>query len=472
MTTTPQQIPDPLALRNRRPELSAWEPLTRSQKRFCMFGCAAIVVAAILAPWTTARVFVALSTAFYLLFTVYKLVLARRSLSHSAEIKITAQELRAMDNSSLPVYSVLVPMYHEPETVAHLVKALDAMDYPADKKDIQLLLEEDDPATIAAVDAITLPHGFRVTSIPVSFPRTKPKACNIGLEYARGEFLVIYDAEDRPEPDQLKKAVAAFRRAEPEVVCLQSRLNFYNPRHNLLTRWFASEYSVWFDLGLPGLASMNAVIPLGGTSNHFKTAALRELLGWDAYNVTEDCDLGVRIYRAGYRSRMLNTTTWEEACGNLHFWIRQRTRWLKGYIQTWLVHMRNPRSLRRDLGLINLLHFHLLIGGIVFSFLINPLYWALALAWFIWRVEAFTHLFPGPVFAAGAMCLFVGNFAFVYMGALGCLKRGYDDLVKYTLLSPLYWMMMSYSGWRAFFQFFSAPFHWEKTRHTGSGGGN
>jgi cellulose synthase/poly-beta-1,6-N-acetylglucosamine synthase-like glycosyltransferase len=296
-------------------------------------------------------------------------------------------------------------------------------------------------------------------------PRTKPKACNLGLAGARGKYLVIYDAEDRPEPDQLKKAVAAFSRVGPEIVCLQSKLNFYNPRQNLLSRWFTAEYSSWFDLSLPGLSAMNAVIPLGGTSNHFVASVLKDMMGWDAYNVTEDCDLGARIYRMGYATRMLDTTTWEESCCNLHYWIRQRTRWLKGYIQTYLVHMRSPVRLFHELGAVNFCHFQLLVGGVVFSFLINPLYWLMALLWFLFRLEMLVSLFPGMIFAMGAFCLFAGNFVFAYSGAVGCYRRGYYDLVKYAVIAPFYWALMSYSGWRAVIQFFSNPFKWEKTQH-------
>jgi cellulose synthase/poly-beta-1,6-N-acetylglucosamine synthase-like glycosyltransferase len=458
-------LDDPLALSKRMPHLSAKVPLTVSQKATFLAGACVLILLCVAAPWPTAKAVVFVCTAFYVAFSIYKLALIRFSIARDAEIRVDADELRAMDDSSLPLYSVLVPMYREPESVAQVVDALAAMDYPPEKRDVQLLLEEDDAETRAAAEGIGMPQGFRVTVIPKSFPRTKPKACNIGLAQAKGEYLVIYDAEDRPEPDQIKKAVAGFRRVGSDVVCLQSRLNFYNPRQNLLTRWFTAEYSAWFDLSLPGLSAMRAVIPLGGTSNHFVTAALRELCGWDAYNVTEDCDLGVRIIRKGYRTRMIETTTWEEACSSLPYWVRQRTRWLKGYIQTWFVHMRNPATLWRELGPVNFLHFQVLIGGIVFSFMINPFFWALALMWFLLRIEALTALFPGMVFALGAVCLFVGNFAFTYAGMVGCYRRGYYDLVKYALAAPVYWMMMSWSGWRAFFQFFSNPFVWEKTRH-------
>ena len=456
---------DPLELAHRRPDWSAAQPLTRMQR----LGMIALLVVmagfAVCCPLRTAQVLIAVCTVFYVIVTLYKFVVIRASLSPSAIMRFSLDELAAQEPREWPLFSILVPMYKEPETVKQMVASLAEMDYPADKKDVQILLEADDEVTLAAARAVTMPPGFRVTEIPVSFPRTKPKACNVGLCSAKGTYLVIYDAEDLPEKDQLKKAVLAFEASPEKVVCIQSRLNYYNPRQNVLTRWFTAEYSAWFDLQLPGLAALGAVIPLGGTSNHFKVKVLRELMGWDAYNVTEDCDLGVRLARAGYATRMLETTTWEEACSQLSFWIKQRTRWQKGYIQTWFVHMRRPLALAKDLGAVNFLHYQLLVGGGTFSVLINPLFWTMALVWFVLRPEGVSQLFPGPVFAAGAVCLFLGNFVFVYINLLGCCKRKNDGLMWFSLLTPLYWMMMSYSGWRAFVQFFRDPFVWEKTRH-------
>jgi len=456
---------DPLELSRRRPDWSAAQPLTRMQRAVMIALALALAAAAFLWPLKTAQVLIALCTAFYVVVTLYKFIVIRASLSPSAIIRFSPKEIEAQEPREWPLFSILVPMYKEPETVKQMVASLAAMDYPADKKDVQILLEADDAVTLAAARELELPPGFRVTEIPASFPRTKPKACNIGLHLAKGEYLVIYDAEDLPEKDQLKKAVMAFEASPGSVVCIQSRLNYYNPRQNLLTRWFTAEYSAWFDLQLPGLAALHAVIPLGGTSNHFKTRVLQELMGWDAYNVTEDCDLGVRLARAGYATRMLETTTWEEACSQLSFWIKQRTRWQKGYIQTWFVHMRQPFKLARELGPVNFLHYQLLIGGVTFSVLVNPVFWAMALVWFVFRPEGVAQLFPGPVFAAGAVCLFLGNFVFVYINLLGCCKRKNDSLMWSSLLTPIYWIMMSYSGWRAFIQFFRDPFVWEKTQH-------
>ena len=456
---------DPLELAHRRPDWSAVQPLTRVQRTGMIALLGVLVGFSVCCPLRTAQVLIAGCTVFYVIVTLYKFIVIRASLSPSAIMRFSPDELAAQEPREWPLFSILVPMYKEPETVKQMVASLAAMDYPADKKDVQILLEADDAVTLAAARAVAMPPGFRVTEIPVSFPRTKPKACNVGLRLAKGTYLVIYDAEDLPEKDQLKKAVLAFEASSEKVVCVQSRLNYYNPRQNVLTRWFTAEYSAWFDLQLPGLAALGAVIPLGGTSNHFKVKVLRELMGWDAYNVTEDCDLGVRLARAGYATRMLETTTWEEACSQLTFWIKQRTRWQKGYIQTWFVHMRRPLALAKELGVVNFLHYQLLVGGGTFSVLINPLFWVMALIWFVFRPEGVSQLFPGPVFAAGAVCLFLGNFVFVYINLLGCCKRKNDSLMWSSLLTPLYWVMMSYSGWRAFIQFFRDPFVWEKTRH-------
>src|SRR6185312_3160425 len=219
-----------------------------------------------------------------------------------------------------------------------------------------LVLEADDAETIAAAEAVR-EAGFELVLVPEGVPRTKPKAANFALQFARGEYLVIYDAEDRPEPDQLLKAVAAFRAGPRTLACVQARLNFYNADHNWLTRMFALDYALWFDMLLPGLDRIGMPMPLGGTSNHFRTAILRDIGGWDAFNVTEDADIGIRLAQLGYRVSMLDSTTFEEAPLRFGVWLRQRSRWLKGYMQTWLVHMRDPVSLMRRTGISGFIAF-------------------------------------------------------------------------------------------------------------------
>jgi cellulose synthase/poly-beta-1,6-N-acetylglucosamine synthase-like glycosyltransferase len=276
---------------------------------------------------------------------------------------------------------------------------------------------------------------------------------------------VIYDAEDAPEPDQLKKAVVAFRKVPPDVVCVQAKLNYWNRSQNLLTRWFTAEYAQWFDLFLPGLSATRAPIPLGGTSCHFLTEKLLELGAWDPFNVTEDADVGIRLARAGYRTVMVDSTTYEEANSRAYNWIRQRSRWIKGYVQTWLVHMRRPARLWRELGPGGFTSFQLVIGGTALTMLLNPLYWGLTSAWALTQAGVIREIFPGPIYFAGAFNLLFGNFAFTYLNAAGSYRRGYSELVKYSLLSPLYWALMSIAAWKGVLQLLTRPSYWEKTVH-------
>jgi len=268
-----------------------------------------------------------------------------------------------------------------------------------------------------------------------------------------------------PDPDQLKKVVVGFRKAGPEVVCLQAKLNYYNSGQNVLTNWFTSEYSMWFDLFLPGLDASGAPVPLGGTSNHFAAQHLREVGAWDPYNVTEDADLGIRLFRRGWRAAVIDSTTLEEANSQVYNWIRQRSRWVKGYIQTYLVHMRHPLQLWRALGPKAFFSFTMVVGGTPFGFLVNPIFWSLTALWFLAHAGFIRSLYPAPVFYLGMASLLVGNIAFILLNVAGCLRRGYYGMVKYALVSPLYWALMSVAAWKGFLQLFTNPFYWEKTVH-------
>ncbi|HEY8598322.1 MAG TPA: glycosyltransferase family 2 protein, partial [Thermomicrobiales bacterium] len=361
--------------------------------------------------------------------------------------------------------TILVPLYREAVVIPQLTRAIAALDWPKSKLDVRLLLEEDDLETIQAARAARLPAYFTFVIVPKDGPRGKPKACNYGLAHARGEYVVIYDAEDIPQPDQLRKAYVAFRSAGPALGCVQSRLNFYNPEQNLLTRWFTAEYSMWFDLLLPGLQRTSAPIPLGGTSNHFRRAVLAELGAWDPHNVTEDADLGVRLFKRGFRTAVIDSTTFEEANPRLGNWIRQRSRWIKGYAQTWLVHMRHPIRLWRALGPGGFLSFQFLIGGTVLVLLLNPLFWALTLLWFVSFWSLIERLFPGPIYYIAVIALYFGNFAFIALSVAGALARGHYRLVKYSLLSPFYWVLMSIAAWKGVLQLLYRPHYWEKTQH-------
>ncbi|MEA2299223.1 MAG: glycosyltransferase XagB [Solirubrobacteraceae bacterium] len=446
------------------PEEAANRVVSDGQKAFLSIFVVILLAGLIIAPLVTLIVLVSVAGAFYTLTTFYKFKLTYDSLGYGYEIAISDEMVAALDERDLPVFTVLVPLYREAAVLGALVEGIHSLDYPQAKLDIRLLCEEDDEETVEAVRALHLPPQFKLVVVPDAQPKTKPKACNYGLIQARGEYLVIFDAEDRPDPDQLKKVVIAYGNAEASVVCIQAKLNYFNAEQNLLTRWFCTEYSMWFDLLLPGLAHTNAPIPLGGTSCHFVTASLIELGAWDPYNVTEDADLGIRLHKYGFQTAMIDSTTFEEANSDLNNWIRQRSRWIKGYIQTWLVHMRHPGQLMRQIGVRNFISFQLLIGG-TFIFLLNPIFWALTTLFFFTQANFVRDLFPSFVFYAAAFQLFLANFLFMYFSVAGCIQRGYFGLAKYALFSPIYWGLMSVAAWKGFLQLFFRPFYWEKTVH-------
>lgn len=454
-----------------RPDECAYITLTPAQKIALAVLVILTTVIAILQGYDLLIAVNGLVMVFYVVHSVWKFWLVWRSLEHKVELSYSAEQLAALEEETLPTYTIQVPLYREAEVLPVLVECLDALDYPPEKIKVQLLMEEDDHETIEACGKLDLPPQFEPIIVPHSLPKTKPKACNYGLYRSDSDLLVIFDAEDRPEPDQLKKAVAAFADLPDDVTILQAKLNFYNQRHNLLTRWFTGEYSVWFDLFLPGLTAARSPIPLGGTSNHFKADRLKELGGWDPFNVTEDCDLGIRMHKHGHHAAMIDSTTWEEANGELWSWIRQRSRWVKGYLQTWLVHMRRPLRLLRQLGLRGFFNFQMTIGGSLACFFLNPIYWFMTALWFSVHPEFIIPIFPPVILALGTFCLFIGNFVFVYLAVAGCANRGYWDLVKYSVLTPAYWLLMSIGAYRALIQLLYDPHFWEKTEHGQFGGG-
>lgn len=348
---------------------------------------------------------------------------------------------------------------------------MNAFDYPKHKLDVRILLEEDDSETIDFVRQMNLPFYFTPIIVPYSLPKTKPKACNYGLIGSRGEYVVIYDAEDRPESDQLKKAYLAFQRLPDDYVCVQAKLNYFNSSQNWLTKLFTQEYSMWFELLLVGIMQVNIPIPLGGTSNHFRAGFLKEVGGWDPFNVTEDADLGIRLYKYHYKTAVLDSRTWEEANSNLKNWIRQRSRWIKGYMQTFFVHMRNPIKFMRTLGLRGTLGYMAMIFGTPFLPLINPIFWALLVIWLLFEPYWVQALFPGALYYVATIHLVFSNFIFMYMNLVGtyyvirdcALKHQQPfsySMLRYALLTPLYWVFMSVAAYKALIQLFSKPFYW------------
>ena len=447
--------------------LSAHRVILPHQSRGLLLLMGLLAIAIAIAPHSSWYALLVVGNLFYLTTLVFKLQLywygqraQRNQVALRARIDATAN---AYEPSALPIYTILVPMYHESAAVIErLTQHLLALDYPREKLDIKLVVEADDTETIQAIESLKPPEIMQILRVPPSQPRTKPKACNVALPHVRGEYLVIFDAEDAPEPNQLKRAIALFELSDPKVTCVQAPLNYYNRNETLLTRLFAIEYSCLFRLLLPALEALELPIPLGGTSNHLKVARVHDMGGWDAYNVTEDADLGIRIAYLGERTRMLPSLTLEEAPITLGAWMKQRTRWIKGYIQTWLVFMRMPGELKQHLGRRGYYGFQLFVGAPALTFLLAPVFWAICLM-------ASLGLLPtpfSPTLLGLCMVSFMGGILshWLFARQVIALER-WSDMRLALLVFPLYWLLHSLACARALWQLITAPHYWEKTKH-------
>lgn len=452
-------------LANIMPQFSASEVFTTRQLIFIFIWITLSVIALTLWPINSIIVVNLAISVFLLLNFALRMVLTWVGGDKYFDNMVTDEEVNAIDERTLPVYTILLPMYHESATLPNIAQALRSLDYPLSKLDIKLILEQDDDETIETAKELGLEGIFEIIRVPESFPRTKPKACNYALHFCRGELATIYDGEDAPEPDQLKKVVIAFQKAPENTAVIQARLNYFNVAENWLTRMFTMEYSLWFDFYLPALDALRIPIPLGGTSNHFKMNVLREMQGWDPYNVTEDCDLGVRLTQRFYRVGVVNSTTYEEANNSIPNWIRQRSRWLKGYMQSYLVHMRSPLKLYGELGHVGFWGFQFFIGGTIVSALVTPVLFFMYILWLITQTMVFDPYFPSMVLYINLFNLLIANGFLIYLFMLSGFKRRYFDLIPWALTVPFYWILQSWAGYKGLWQLIHNPFYWEKTHH-------
>lgn len=448
------------------PEMSAQQVISPPQVLVLYLLISIFLLGISFAPVATIIAANVLLTIFYTGNFLFKAILVWvGGAAQESSSRAIAAEASLLRDADLPTYTVLVPMFREPEVLPILTQALRNLDYPLAKLDIKIVLEEGDHETINAARNLNLEGVFEIIRVPASHPQTKPKACNFALRYSQGEFLVIFDAEDKPEPDQLKKVIAAFNQSPENTACIQCRLNYYNARENWLTRMFTLDYSLWFDLMLPGLERLKIPIPLGGTSNHFRMDVLRDLNAWDPFNVTEDADLGIRLTQKGYRVGVIDSTTFEEANVSIPNWIRQRSRWIKGYMQTFLVHSRRPIHLWRSIGPAGVFGFIFFIGGTFLSGLLNPVFWCIFAIWMIFGEDVISPYFPLPVLYLSLLNLLAGNGLLIYLTMVAPFRRRWTDLAPWGISVIGYWVLMTIASYKALSQLIFNPFYWEKTQH-------
>ncbi|MBB5396447.1 glycosyltransferase [Mucilaginibacter sp. AK015] len=452
-------------LMKRDPDNSAIVTFSTAQLIFIFIIIGLVTIGLVISFKNTSIIVNVIISSFFLVAIIFKLFLALVGSRFELHQAVTRDDLKQVKESELPVYTILLPVYKEDKLIKKLIWNLQSIDYPRHKLDIKLLIEEDDDKTFNAVKNLDFPAVFEVIVVPFHMPKTKPKACNYGLHFARGKYLTIYDAEDIPDTDQLKKVVALFNKLPWDYICVQSALNYFNRNENFLTRMFTLEYSYWFDYMLPGLDTLDIPIPLGGTSNHFKLNELVELGAWDPFNVTEDADLGVRAYAKGYKIAIINSTTYEEANNEPFNWIRQRSRWIKGYMQTYLVHMRHPVELWKEIGWRGFLGFNFFIGATPVTFLVYPLMLAFFICYVVFDLSSIRTLFPDWVLFMSIFNLMVGNILMIYVNMIAVFKRRYYELILFAIANPIYWLMHSIAAYKGLYQLVTKPFYWEKTNH-------
>ncbi|WP_292898904.1 glycosyltransferase family 2 protein [Nitratireductor sp.] len=442
------------------PEMSARFVANAWQGAVLGAGLVSLAFAALFSPWLTLLVLHGLfSLAFF--SCVLLRVIIRMSGCRPSQPSITT-----VRPAEMPVYSVLIALYREAEIVPDLLVALGKIVWPRAKLEIKLVCEQDDGETLAALRAQELRPYIEVIEVPAGGPRTKPKALSYALPMTSGTFVALYDAEDRPHPFQLVEAWHAFRNADERLACVQAPLSISNRRESWVSAMFALEYAALFRAVLPWLARRGLMMPLGGTSNHFRRSALEDAGGWDPYNVTEDADLGARLCRFGYRTDVICNATQEDAPTDIRTWLPQRTRWFKGWVQTWLVHMRNPFATAREVGMPSFLIMQVLFAGMVLSALAYGVFWATTLGIGIyWIFGGVFRPVEGLLLLIDTANVVLGHAAFLMLGWSTLHKTERSGFWKRVLWTPAYWCLMSVAAWRCVWQLYWNPHHWEKTPH-------
>ncbi len=463
-----------IILRTRRNRLKLWAETCVEEAESCRvmqsrrFGrvltvaLAALIGLAISAPLGMLAVLTLFATMVLVLTSALKLAAAIAA--HRRPKEPGASVATPLVRARKPIVSIMVPLYNEPRVVPRLINRLSRLTWPRELLDILLVVEEHDHATRAALQATPLPRWIRVIPVPDAPLKTKPRALNFAMLFARGSIIGVYDAEDAPEPDQIHRVVRCFQAAPPELACVQGVLDFYNARTNWLSRCFTIEYASWFRVILPGMQHLGLAVPLGGTTLFFRRDILERLGGWDAHNVTEDADLGIRLARHGYYTQLLDTVTLEEATCRALPWVKQRSRWLKGYAVTWLVHMRAPVTLWRQLGPWRFAGVQLLFLGTLVQFMFAPLLWS------FWLMLAGLGHPLQSSFGAPVLLGFLGVFLLaeavtLSIGFLALRARAHRGLRLWLPALHAYFPLAVLAVYKALWELVRAPFYWDKTAH-------
>lgn len=440
-----------------------WDP--KRLLRLTTAGLITLLACILLSPVVSFTVLSAAAVLTLIMNTALKLATSYSQIQpYLRRAEETATPARPPEMFRLPVVSIMVPLFKEREVAGHLIRRLKRLNYPKELLDICLVVEEDDATTCDTLEHTKLPRWVRIIKVPKGNVRTKPRAMNFALDFCRGSIVGVYDAEDAPHPDQIYHIVRRFHERGSQVACLQGLLDFYNPRTNWLSRCFTVEYNTWFRVFLPGLEKLGFAVPLGGTTLFFRRTALEKLGGWDAHNVTEDADLGIRLARHGYRTEIVHTATEEEANCRFMPWVKQRSRWLKGFAITWAVHMRSPRKLLKELGFRKFLGVQILFLGTLSQFLLAPLLWSFWLIPLGLPHPLQTVVSTGTFLTLGVVFI-LSELIAIAVGMFAVSDKKHRFLVPWVPTMHFYFPMGTLAAYKAIYELLTQPFYWDKTAH-------
>lgn len=484
-----QAVPPPTIERDLSPYLAsaAQQVLSAGQVLFLRLTAALMLLLFYLAPDSFLFGCIALGQFVYCYLTAHKSFFFRRgkpmvnaysTLEDDWKLNSTSQLFAELDaiyhSDNAPYYTILLPVYKEGEIVLRsLVKNIDSIIYPRDKLQVIIAIEQHDEITGTALSQLDLPPCFTVVRVPPGQPQTKGRASNYALKFSLSDYLVIYDAEDKPDPYQLLKAVRCFqkhaasqlhkpRHQRKYLSCVQARLNFYNKNESIVSSFFALEYAMQFNYIMPAMSNAKVFLPLGGTSNHFTARALLVLQGWDIYNVTEDADIGVRIALLGWEVAMINSCTMEEAPIDTITWVKQRTRWFKGHMQTFLVHLRQPANTYRKLGAKSFLNFFSLMGIATFGAVLTVPALITCLVSMLYK-SPFTDFQHKLIIYTTIISLL--SWLVTLYTSFERVRRDLGLRRWILLILPFYFILHLIAVFRALIQLISKPHYWDKTQH-------
>ncbi len=364
------------------------------------------------------------------------------------------------NRKEFPLVTILVPLKQENEVIHQTFSAISNLNYPSSSIQGIIIVESTDTLTKKSIETSIIPDGFEVMEIPTLPPFTKGRAIQRALLVAKGKYITIYDAESRPEPNQVIKAVEILEK-EKGKTCLQSIIRIENAKENEITSFFASEFWDWYDKRMVNLHKRGIPFGLGGNSFFLATETLKEVGGWDPFNVTEDAELTVRLIKNNVDIKLMNSITHEACPSTMKNWIKQRTRWSKGLLTTSIIHLISGKFGFKGFTFKQWYHFWLrmYVGNLI------PFFFAFIFILFLFQSFSYENFVLVNIVLAINLVpsLIVSMWAdkknFNTMG----IKIRIHNLFAVTLI---YWGMYLWAGFRANYEFLFSPLKWHKTDHS------